>query len=356
MPKEPREGAVTRWAFTYFLEYPAVRSTWTSTKTDVSLKAQVKAMRRFLKKEAGSWIFQLERAPTTGSLHLQGRLTLKTRMRLSQVQAKLIEHCSRAAHWSREVAGAEAESAAYCCDPEKRAPGEFSGPWSSDSADEVYIPPQFRGAPNDFQQEVLDRLATQNTRKILCVVDTRGNIGKSWLSGYLGARNEGVTIPSTIQDSNALLQYVHAFVSKDPRKQWTLILDVPRSMEQRTWPAWLAAIESIKNGVVHETRYQGRVCYFHWPRLVIFSNAKPPTAALSSDRWDFWEPTDAPQVSAAASVVIEDNSDDEDDEILPPPAPGWSNGSQWTDSQLEELEAQAERESVLEFLSDYDFE
>lgn len=350
MPRDPRESAVKCWAFTFFLEYPAVRPTWVSQKTDGALKTQVKAMKRFLRGVAESWTFQLERSPTTGSLHFQGRVTLTKRMRRSQVQTKLVDCLSKAAHWSHEVAGGEEASLAYCTDPTKRSPGEYSGPWSSDPAIEPYIPPQFRGTPNGFQSEVLSRLDAQGTRKILCVVDARGNIGKSWLSGYLGARGEGLTIPSSKSDSNALLEYVHSFVAKNPRKQWTLMLDVPRSMVDRNWAAWLAAVESIKNGVVHDTRYQGRVAYFHWPKIVIFTNAKPPTACLSADRWDFWEPTDAPQLSGAAPPPAEEDSQS----TAPvPPVPFSSTGSQWTDSQLEQYEDQAEIEGWGEFLSDY---
>lgn len=352
MPKEPREGAVKCWAFTFFLEYPAVAATWTSSKTDAALATQVRAMRHFLKGVAESWTFQLERSPTTGSLHFQGRVTLKKRMRRSQIQTKCVDTLHRGAHWSREVAGGEEASLAYCSDPEKRAKGAYSGAWSSDPEIEPYIPPQFRGAPNTFQAEVLDRLKQQDTRKILCVVDTRGNIGKSWLSGYLGARGEGLTIPSTIQDSNALLQYVHTFVAKNPRKQWTLMLDVPRSMEQRTWPAWLAAIESIKNGVVHDTRYQGKVTYFHWPKIVIFTNSKPPTATLSADRWSFWEPTDAPQVEPTAAAAAAEDSQSEVGEVGEP-VPLAARGSQWTDSQLDSLE---EVEGWQDYLGNEEYE
>lgn len=347
MPKEKREGAVTRWAFTYFLEYPPVSSGWRSARTDPSLKTQVKAMKRFLKAVATSWTFQLERAPTTSTLHFQGRLTLKVRMRRSQIQAKLVDYCNKAAHWSREVAGGEEASSDYCSDPEKRAPGQYSGPWTSSSA-KPYIPPQFRGKPNAFQQEVIERLKNQNTRQILAVVDERGNIGKSWLSGFLGSRGEGLTIPASVKDSNALLQYVHSFVTADPAKQWTIILDVPRSMEQRDWPNWLAAIESIKNGVVHDLRYHGRVTYFHWPKLVIFTNAKPPEAHLSSDRWDFWEPTDAPQVSAAATQASsnQDNSDSDSEDEPPQPVQLSQHGSQWTDSQLNDIEARYDQDEI----------
>lgn len=61
------------------------------------------------------------------------------------------------------------------------------------------------------------------------------------------------------------------------------LVDIPRAMidSHELW----AAIESVKNGIVFDDRYQFKMKTFDSPQVIVFTNKLPNKDLLSGDRW-----------------------------------------------------------------------
>lgn len=75
------------------------------------------------------------------------------------------------------------------------------------------------------------------------------------------------------------------FQIKEPVR--LVILDIPRCVKDEHIP-W-RAIESIKDGKINATKYEGHRLRMLPPHVLIFSNALPDTNNLSADRWRILE-------------------------------------------------------------------
>ena len=128
-----------------------------------------------------------------------------------------------------------------------------------------------------WQRSVVDFLdAPVHPRRILFVVDERGNQGKSFLCEYLQQQRKNVQVlePGKLAD----LAYVYEQSTE------ILLFDVPRS---RTKYIDYSFLESIKNGRLFSTKYDSRMIRFERPHLVVFMNEAPDPTALSSDRYEY---------------------------------------------------------------------
>ncbi len=48
-------------------------------------------------------------------------------------------------------------------------------------------------------------------------------------------------------------------------------------------------IESVKNGIVYNTKYESEMRVYKIPHVIVFSNERPDETKLSHDRWDIIE-------------------------------------------------------------------
>ena len=66
--------------------------------------------------------------------------------------------------------------------------------------------------------------------------------------------------------------------------QEIIIIDIPRSLK---WNIRLSTvIETIKDGLIYDSRYTGKVKHIRGVKVLVFTNSNPPLKALSIDRWD----------------------------------------------------------------------
>lgn len=120
---------------------------------------------------------------------------------------------------------------------------------------------------NEWQTQALERLDRQDDRKILFVVDPRGNTGKTWFATWLMV-NKGAAICTDI-----------CAVTSDVKKIYNgedeyVVLDIWRSMKLN-----YKVIEWIKDGGVR------------WdpPKVMVMMNVMPDRTKLSRDRYDIFE-------------------------------------------------------------------
>lgn len=224
-----------------------------------------------LKTTARRWCFQLE-VGESGTPHFQGRISFKQPKRATEV-GKLV-------HGHASIEHDEAASDFYALKE-----GASEGPWT-DKDELLYKNPLYNPSEwRPWQQETFHRLEAQTHRQILVVVDYAGNKGKSIVAHHLAIHRDGLIVPPIIEKAEDMISYVHSLTK--PGQQYTLIFDIPKSVVKN--PRFLGplytAIEALKSGHCFDRRYKGRQHYIKTPKILVFTNADPPSSALSDDRW-----------------------------------------------------------------------
>lgn len=144
------------------------------------------------------------------------------------------------------------------------------------------------------QQEVLELLDRQSDRQVLVWFDSTGGIGKSFFTRWLVERRRAYYVPPTVDNSKQIIQYVCAGYKGQPY----IVIDIPRSAK---WNQSLyTAIESIKDGLVYDTRYTAKIRDIWGCKILVLTNTMPNLDALSKDRWIIHEEKNAEHISDAA--------------------------------------------------------
>lgn len=129
------------------------------------------------------------------------------------------------------------------------------------------------------QQKILQLLDRQNDRGVLVWFDHTGGIGKSFFTRWLVERGRAYYVPPTVDNSKQIIQYVCAGYKGQPY----IVIDIPRSAK---WTQSLyTAIESIKDGLVYDTRYTAKIRDIWGCKILVLTNTLPMLDALSADRW-----------------------------------------------------------------------
>lgn len=248
-----------RWAFTSF-------------ETE-----KISELKDILREVSKRWIFQIEKCPTTGKEHLQGRVSFKTPKRLKEASEALMK-----CHVSPEVD--EKSSTFYCMKPDRLA-----GPWS-DKDKEKYIQKRFRNPKLlKWQEEAIAKMKhdmeSGDDRTINIVVDPVGNHGKSFLMGYMHSHMGALVVPASCTSAEDMIQCV----ADRTEDGWEgcILVDLPRATSTRHWFLLAQGIETIKNGFLYDKRYCFKETVIEPPAILVCCNADPPDGLFSQDRWNF---------------------------------------------------------------------
>lgn len=178
----------------------------------------------------------------------------------------------------RYFAGCHIEDASTEDDWYERKDGHFVS-----SQDTVDIRKCRFGKLRPNQQKVLELLDRQNDRGVLVWFDSTGGVGKSFFTRWLVERGRAYYVPPTVDNSKQIIQYVCAGYKGQPY----IVIDIPRSAK---WNQSLyAAIESIKDGLVYDTRYSAKIRDIWGCKILVLTNSMPNLDALSKDRWVIYE-------------------------------------------------------------------
>lgn len=133
-----------------------------------------------------------------------------------------------------------------------------------------------------WQAEILNLLKTRpDKRKIYWYYDIKGNTGKSFLFKYIVCTHDIIICDG--KKDNVLNQVRTALENKQPIN--IIILDVPRCNKDYIN---FGLVEQLKNGCIYSGKYEGGVCVYEIPHVIIFTNHKPEIEELknwSPDRW-----------------------------------------------------------------------
>lgn len=281
-----------RWSFTYFLPKKVDDSKYSSDKdekkvadTPATIADRIKSI---LDGMCKTYIFQCERAPTTGSLHMQGSLNLHKKV----TQGTLILTLARTMPGITISPCSESGKVAldnYCMKEDTRV----AGPWKDKKATEkdaakptLWDVPVFNGKPlYRWQQSIVDIVSVKckDNRTINWIVDKDGNIGKSCLAKYLYHKYKIPILPYA--KAADLLNYVSKNMGK-----LAYMFDLNRTKPTDfTSNDIYSTLESIKNGMIFNGKFQTELDTMDPPHVWVFANFHPNQNKLTSDRWKLWE-------------------------------------------------------------------
>jgi len=135
------------------------------------------------------------------------------------------------------------------------------------------------GRLTPYQRDMLALVDTQNDRQVDVWLDPKGNHGKSWTSIHLWERGQALVVPRYAVSPEKL----SAFVCSAYKGQPYIIIDIPRASKPSK--GLYEEIESLKDGLVFDTRYHGRTRNVRGAKVIIFTNTPLDKKALSHDRW-----------------------------------------------------------------------
>lgn len=134
-----------------------------------------------------------------------------------------------------------------------------------------------------WQSELLELVSgSAKHRKIIWCYEGVGGVGKSVFAKFLCVTRDAIFI-----DEGSKRDLVNViFNKKDIDSRSIVVLDIPRSNGNK---CSYKAIESIKNGLLCNTKYETGMMYFNNPHILIFSNFFPELNGLSLDKWMIFE-------------------------------------------------------------------
>lgn len=131
-----------------------------------------------------------------------------------------------------------------------------------------------------WQRRVVEIISGEpDPRKVLFVVDERGNSGKTYLGRFLLGTREKVQILRAGKVADMALAY------KITTK--LLVVDVPREKGEHLQYSFL---EQVKDGILSSPKYQSEIKMFPPPHVLVFMNEEPNMNSLSEDRYHIIKP------------------------------------------------------------------
>lgn len=206
----------------------------------------------------------------TKTPHLQCAFTLKRKDRFSGIHNKLgIDNA-----WIVKMKGKWSDQK-YCMK------GENVIQFFTNPADELESPEELTCLSEEelypWQKQALEMLkGPRDNRTVNWYWEKTGNVGKTAFTRYLGIKHNACII----QKGKYADIMNHVFMSKNVK---IFIIDVPRSSGNSVS---YNAIESIKSGIIFNSKYETGQKFINPPHIIVFSNEEPDMQKLSADRWN----------------------------------------------------------------------
>lgn len=205
------------------------------------------------------YCFQEEEGEINHTPHLQGVISLHKRARWSEFGLPKDIHWEKCKH----------VPAAYeYCSKEYTRTGEIF-------VKNFALPPKIPCIWKDWQFDIDQICQTiPDDRKVYWYWSSEGKTGKSTMVKYLMLKYKAALIVSGKYSDICNLLF------KTDTK--IVCFDLPRNNGNQIS---YSAIESIKNGMISNTKYETGFKVFDPPHVFIFANAPPDLKMLSADRW-----------------------------------------------------------------------
>lgn len=214
------------------------------------------------------WIFQ-EEIGKEGTPHLQGAIRLKKAARYTEFSP------DRKIHWEAQ---GSLNNSVYCCkDDETKKPGGrvcYGGSYKPKIELKLIKEEQFF----PWQDELINIIKTEpDDRTVHWYWSQEGNLGKSAFAKYLVAK-----MGATPAVSGKYADIINLIFKQNMDNCRCIVFDIPRNHGNKVS---YSAIESIKNGMIVNTKFETGFKLFNPPHIIVLCNQEPEIDKLSNDRW-----------------------------------------------------------------------
>jgi len=264
----PRINAALRWSFT-----------WWYDEDDLAPAIEVF-------EKLGKFIFGYEIAPTSGKKHVQGYIEFTKKTRPNELKAlKAIgitgEGKDANIRWFK-CKGSREDNIEYCTKSESKDPNKTTY-FSGLKLPRKVVDPLEGKTLRKIQKRVLEEIKKEpDDRTITWIVDTKGAAGKTTLCKSICLRYPEETI--YVQGKANDIKYALTEFLKNKDNDLRIVLfDFVRSNEDFVS---YDAIESVKNGIFFNGKYESGMAVFNSPHVYVLANFAPDKEKLSMDRWN----------------------------------------------------------------------
>lgn len=235
-------------------------------------ESQVLQVRDRLEECSEMFVFQKEKGEN-GTLHLQGCLKAKKKMRWSEFKLP------KEIHWEK-MKGSWKDNIAYCS---KESDDGRIADTDLYSKGIVWPKPLKLIDPKDFypwQSEVVEIIENEpDDRAIWWFHEPNGAVGKTSLVKYLCAKYRALIVSGKGGDMKYLIVKYHEKHGVYPE---LILFNVPRTAKD--YISW-TGMEEVKDGVFASTKYECDTVVMNCPHLCVFANFAPDESVMSKDRW-----------------------------------------------------------------------
>jgi len=204
-------------------------------------------------------IVGFEICPTTGAKHLQGFIALKKPMRMTEIKIIGKPHLEA-------CLGSEEQNLKYCSKENNFIK------WGFPAELKLIEPSKW------WQIQILEILKEEpDDRTVHWYWSESGGVGKSQFAKYCVAKLECLFF-----EEGKKADIMHLIFEAPEERLSKMIIDVPRDNGNNIS---YKAIESIKNGMIYSSKYEGGYKLFNSPHIIVFANQPPQYERLSADRW-----------------------------------------------------------------------
>lgn len=127
------------------------------------------------------------------------------------------------------------------------------------------------------EAETILTSAEINDRTVHWWYDNKGNIGKSAFAKYMVVKHKALYCCS-----GKYADLINLVFNCNMDECTCIIFDIPRNQGNKVS---YSAIESIKNGLICNTKFETGTKVFNSPHILVLSNMPPEIESLSEDRW-----------------------------------------------------------------------
>jgi len=197
-----------------------------------------------------------------GTPHLQGYIEFKTKSRPCSVFNKIDRYHFEKAKESREI------NDTYCS-KDKNVIISIGRPKPIKIITNLY----------EWQENIIKMMETEpDDRKVFWFWDEVGNIGKTQFIKYCIVKHKILYC-----NGGKMSDIMNLVFNQDMNETSCVMFNIPRANEGHVS---YSALESIKDGLVCNTKYETGVKVFNSPHLFVFANFPPSDETkLSRDRW-----------------------------------------------------------------------
>ncbi|AYP28795.1 MAG: Rep domain protein [Virus sp.] len=224
---------------------------------------QIVGLLAYFNAHATKYAFQEEIGPEKGTPHLQGMVMFPKEKRSTVWDPK-----SKACWLPLKKT-----DGAYQLKEDSRKPGGRQ--WSKGLPKPIKIITELRPWQAKIEKIILSE---PDTRKIYWFWESVGRIGKSEFTKYCVVKHKVLFC-----DGGKKSDLINLVFNQNMDETNCLIWDLPRSTAGNIS---YATLESVKNGMVCNTKYETGVKIFNSPHIIVFANFPPDDPdQLSADRW-----------------------------------------------------------------------